>query len=140
MKKFVIIIGLFILCVPSMANPGGDKSFLIIFNKSDLKNYRTSAAYIELSLMQLFETKSFSGNSDAAIIVKVPNESIDAKQLGSFFVKINANTVLPIEDFAFKIVDINKNRQIFTYYMNQLDLKNTKTKKSAKTFKSIPSL
>jgi len=140
MKRIFFIICLLIITLPSWANPGGDKSFLIIFNKAALKNYKTSAPYIELSLMQLFETKSYTGNSDAAILVKVPNESIDARQLGSFFVKVNSTTILPIEDFAFKIVDMDENRENFKYFMSLLDVKNSKNKKGQKAFKSIPSL
>jgi hypothetical protein len=140
MKKLGIIIGLLIFTLPALANPGNDKSFLILFHKADLKNFRTSAPYIELSLMTLFETKAYTGNSDAAILVKIPDSSIDANQLGAFFVKVNSQTILPIEDFAYKIIDIDQNRETFKYLISMMESKNLKTKKNLKGTKSIPSL
>jgi hypothetical protein len=140
MKNLIIIFLLFIFAFPGIAKPGKEKSFLILFHKNDLKNLKTSAHYIELSLMPLFETKAYAGNSDAAILVKIPDDKMDTKQLGSFFVRINSTTVLPIEDFAYKIVDMEQNRETFKNMLAFFESKNSKNKRNGKSTKSTPSL
>jgi PDZ domain-containing secreted protein len=109
-----------------------EKTFLVIFNKAELKANKTSAGYIELSLMNLFQTKSYAGNSDAAIIVKIPNASIDKCQLGDFIIRVNQNKVSQLDEIAFKIYDMDESKEAYQELISAFEKKNQKPEKNAK--------
>lgn len=121
----------------AFANDPGEKTFLILFDKAELKENKTSTAYIELSLMNIFRTKSYAGNSDAAILVKVPFGNIDKRQLGDFFIRVNASKITPLDEIAFQIIDMDENRAIFNAMYASLEEKLNKTKKNGKTAKAV---
>lgn len=132
MSCFFISLGVF------AKNPG-EKTFLILFDKSELKELRTSPQYIEMSLMNIFKTKAYSGNSDAAILLKVPYENLDECQIGYLYVRINNKTVLPLQDVALKIIDLDQTKNTYYYLLASLEDKNNKSKKNSRTLKTIPS-
>lgn len=115
-----------------------ERTFLILFDKAELKANKTSTTYIELSLSNVFKTKSYSGNSDAAIIVKVPYENIDACQLSDFFIRVNANKVSSLGEIAFQIIDMNESKNTYQYLVASLEDKMQKNKKSGKAIKATP--
>lgn len=138
MKRFLITI-LFISLVSSgFSKDFEGKTFLIIFDKSELKANKTSTSYIELSLNNIFSTRAYSGNSDAAIIVKVPYENIDACQLADFFIRINANKVSSLGEIAYQIIDLDESKSTYQFLLNSLDEKTDKNKKSGKSLKATP--
>lgn len=138
MKRFLTTI-LFISLVSSgFSKDFEGKTFLIIFDKSELKANKTSTSYIELSLNNIFSTRAYSGNSDAAIIVKVPYENIDACQLADFFIRINANKVSSLGEIAYQIIDLDESKSTYQFLLNSLDEKTDKNKKSGKSLKATP--
>ena len=116
-----------------------EKTFLILFDKAELKANKTSTTYIELSLSNVFKTKSYAGNSDAAIIVKVAYENIDACQLADFFIRVNANKVSSLGEIAFQIIDMDESKNTYQFLVESLEDKMQKTKKSGKPIKVVPS-
>lgn len=139
MKRIFLYISCFFITFGVFAENPGEKTFLILFDKSELKELRTSPQYIEMSLMNIFKTKAYSGNSDAAILVKVPYENLDECQIGYLFVRINNKTVLPLQDVALKIIDLDQTKNTYQYLLASLEDKNNKSKKNAKTLKTAPS-
>lgn len=139
MKKFLITI-LFVALVSSgFSKDFEGRTFLIIFNKSELKANKTSTSYIELSLSNIFSTRAYSGNSDAAIIVKVPYENIDSCQLADFFIRINANKVSSLGEIAYQIIDLDESKSTYQFLLNTLEAKTAdKNKKSGKSLKATP--
>lgn len=139
MKKiFLYILGFFISFGVFAKNPG-EKTFLILFDKYELKELRTSPQFIEMSLMNIFKTKVYSGNSDAAILVKVPYENLDECQIGYIFVRVNNKTVVPLENIALKIIDLDQTKNTYQYLLASLEDKNNKSKKNGKSLKTTPS-
>ncbi len=132
----ILLIGIFNSV--SAKNPN-EKTFLIIFDKSELKLNKTSPEYIELSLMNIFQTKSYSGNSDAAIIVKTTHQQIDKCMIGDFIIRINQEKISTLDEVAFQIIDLDECKELYKSILVSFDEKNTKTKKSLKIFKSNPS-
>lgn len=116
----------------------GEKTFLVIFDKSELKENKSTAAFIELSLMDLFQTRSYSGNSDAAILIKIPNSTMDKCQLGEFTVRLNKNKTLSLNEIAFQIIDLNESKEIFQGLLASYEDKNQKSKKADRAVKSMP--
>lgn len=137
MKRFTLTIICILMMTSVFANDPGEKTFLILFDKAELKENKTSTAYIELSLMNIFKTKSYAGNSDAAILVKVPFGNIDKRQLGDFFIRVNASKITPLDEIAFQIIDMDENKAIFNAMYASLEEKLNKTKKNGKTTKAV---
>ncbi|MFD2037411.1 hypothetical protein ACFSKL_21620 [Belliella marina] len=136
MKNLLLTTILFSLFSLGFAKNPNEKTFLIIFDKAELKNMKTSPEYIELSLMNLFETKSFSGNSDAAILVKTSHESIDTCLLGDFIIRLNQTTITSLDEVAFQIVDLDKSKGVYQIMLSNFEEKTEKNnKKSNKFFK-----
>lgn len=136
MKNLLLTALLFSIISLGFAKNPSEKTFLIIFNKAELKQMKTSPEYIELSLMNLFDTKSFSGNSDAAILVKTTQESIDKCLLGDFIIRLNQTTITTLDEVAFQIVDMDKSKGVYQTLVSDFEAKIEKSsKKSNKFFK-----
>lgn len=140
MKKFTLSIVCLLLMTTAFANDPGEKTFLILFDKAELKANKTSTAYIELSLMNIFKTKAYSGNSDAAILVKVPYGNIDKKQLSDFFIRVNASKISSLDQIALQIIDLDENRALFQAMYTSMEERIAKSKKNAKTTKGATTL
>ncbi|WP_373494201.1 hypothetical protein [Aquiflexum sp.] len=136
-----IFLSVFFISIVSLgfAKDPGEKTFLILFDKAELKANKTSTTYIELSLSNVFKTKSYAGNSDAAIIVKVPYDNINECQLADFFIRVNANKVSSLGELAFQIIDMDESKNKYQYLVASLEDKIQKNKKSGKAVKVVPS-
>lgn len=137
MKKFLTTISFVLISVLVLAKETEEKTFIVLFDKAELKEYKTSTDYIELSLTNIFKTKSFSGNSDAAIMVKVPYSNIDECQLGYIFVRVNNKTIIPLQDIALKIVDLDSSKTVYDQLIASFEEKEQKNKKN-KSSKTAP--
>jgi hypothetical protein len=137
-KKFITTISLVLISVLALAKETDEKTFIVIFDKAELKEYKTSTDYIELSLTNIFKTKSYSGNSDAAIMVKVPYTNIDECQLGYIFVRVNNKTIIPLQDIALMIIDIDSSKTVYDQLISSYEEKGQKNKKNNKSSKTVP--
>jgi hypothetical protein len=138
-KKFITTLLLVFISFWVFAKETEEKTFLVLFDREELKEYRTTTDYIELSLTNIFKTKSYSGNSDAAIIVKVPYSNIDECQLGYIFVRVNNKTIIPLQDIAFMIIDLDSTKSAYDQILASFEDKGQKNKKNNKTLKTVPS-
>ncbi|EIM72804.1 hypothetical protein A3SI_19351 [Nitritalea halalkaliphila LW7] len=101
--------------------PAGEgKRFMILLNEELLKAYKSSPTYVELSLTNLFKTKAYKGNSAPVIFVDIPHSSVTAEQLQHFIIRVNARTVLPLQDIAEAIIDLSENSQQFEAIRRQV--------------------
>ena len=138
MKRIITTISLVLISVLVLAKETDEKVFIVLFDKAELKEYKTSTDYIELSLTNIFKTKSYSGNSDAAIMVKVPYTNIDECQLGYIFVRVNNKTIIPLQDIALKIIDMDSSKTVFDQLISSFEEKEQKNKKNNKSSKTAP--
>jgi hypothetical protein len=139
-KKFLTTLSLVLISVLVLAKETEEKTFLVLFDRAELKEYKTSTDYIELSLTNIFKTKAYSGNSDAAIIVKVPYSNIDECQLGYIFIRVNNKTIIPLQDIALKIIDLDSSKTAYDQLIASFEVKAQKNKKNNKVVKTAPSL
>jgi hypothetical protein len=139
-KRFLSTISLVLISFLVLAKETEERTFLVLFDRAELKEYRTSTDYIELSLTNIFKTKAYSGNSDAAILVKVPYSNIDECQLGYIFIRVNNKTIIPLQDIALKIIDLDSSKSVYDQLIASYELKAQKNKKTNKVIKTVPSL
>ncbi|MCH7409320.1 hypothetical protein MM239_07945 [Belliella sp. DSM 111904] len=136
MKRFLLIILFYCTIHSVFANNPNERTFLVIFDNTELKKNKTSPEYIELSLMNVFNTKSFSGNSDAAILIKTNQAQIDKCVLGDFIIRFNQNHISTLDEIAFQIIDLDECKEIYHALLADFEEKSLKNKKSNKLFKS----
>ncbi len=130
MKSFTLTLCLCFIFSLGFSKELEEKTFLVIFNKAELRANKTSVAYIELSLMNLFQTRSYSGNSDAAIIIKIPHSSIDKCQLGDYTIRVNPSKVSQLDQIAFKIYDMDESKEVYQELMAAYGEKSQKQQKA----------
>jgi hypothetical protein len=140
MKKVFLIVMLSFFTISGFSKNPGEKTFLVIFDKAELKANKTSTDFIELSLLNLFSTKAYNGNSDAAILVKIPYDGIDICQLGDMFIRINDKKVVPLNEIAVHIIDLDESKSTFSSLLSSYEERMLKTKKANKVSKVSPSL
>jgi hypothetical protein len=138
MKKVFLVTFLCFLTFAGFSQSPEGKTFLLIFDKAELKANKTTTDFIELSLMHLFSTKAYNGNSDAAIMVKIPYEGIDKKQLGDLFIRVNNKKVSPLSEIAVLIVDLEECRSTYSVLLASYEDRMLKTKKANKALKATP--
>lgn len=137
MKLLISTILLILVCQTGFAKDPAEKTFLIIFDKSELKELKTSPEYIELSLMSIFKTKAYTGNSDAAILVQVPYGNIDECQLGDMFIRLNRERIVSLNEVALKIVNLDQSKAVYENLLASFEEKNQKVKARSKQGKAI---
>jgi hypothetical protein len=140
MKKVLIVIFLSFLSIPGFAQDSEEKTFLVIFDKSELKANKTSTEFLELSLMNLFSTKAYNGNSDAAIMVKIPHEGMDVNQLGDMIIRVNDKKIVPLSEIAVQIIDLDQSKSTYSSLLSSYEERLLKTKKASKAVKASPAL
>src|SRR5690554_886311 len=89
-----ILVALF--STATFSKEGADKVFLVLFNKAELKEAGTSAAFIELNFLSKYRTRSYSGNSDAALFITIPDRQMNECDVGEMLVQVNPSTWLPL--------------------------------------------
>jgi hypothetical protein len=102
---FILLVGVSFL---SEAKDKKEKTFLIIFNSEELRSHRTSSAKIELVFLDNFQTKSYAGNSDAALLITVPFEDWTECDIGKSLIILGDNRVVKLEEVAFRIIDLKQ--------------------------------
>lgn len=105
-----------------------EQVFLVLFNKGELNEIDSSTDFIELNFFDKFQTRSYSGNSDAALLITVPEGDMDECQMGEMLVQINHSTWIPLEDIAFRIINLGKSHRNYQALVAGMDGSNGKHK------------
>jgi hypothetical protein len=138
MKIALTIIILCFLSFSGFSKNPEEKTFLVIFDKAELKANKTTTNFIELSFLNLFSTKAYNGNSDAAILVKIPHENFDKDQLGNLIIRVNSTKITPLSEIAVQIIDLGESKSIFSSILESYEERLLKTKKANKAIKAAP--
>ena len=112
MKAVALTLFLTVLfATESFSNERRDKTFLVLFNKAELKEVGSSTAFIELNFLSKFHTKSYSGNSDAALLITIRDQDMNECDMGEMLVQVNQSTWLPLNEIAFRIIDLEESQE-----------------------------
>lgn len=99
--------------VLSFGKEKSERTFLIIFDKAELAHHQASLGLMELNISKTFETKLYTGNSETALIVTVPFADWTVCEMGESIVKVSDNKELPLEQIAFRIIDMDASQKNF---------------------------
>lgn len=137
MRKFAVLI-LLLLCTGSVFAKGTEsKTFLVLFKAKELKSWKISLKDIE-SQFSSFKTRTYTGNSELALLIDIPACEFDECFLGQFLVETESGQDLKLQDIAFRLFDMTecqKNLQVYlTAYEESLQKKkNSKHEKVTPT-------
>ena len=110
MKYGILLAFLLLISVDSFPKEKEGKTFLILFNKTELKEAQSSPEYIERSLMDECQTRTYSGYSEAALLVTFPDNGMTECEIGEIRVQVNPSTWLSLHEIAYRIIDLEENK------------------------------
>lgn len=128
MKTLITTILLLTIFSSVYASPPEDKTFLIIFDKEELKSLKSSPEFIELTFIEIFNTKTYSGNSEAAMLITIANCEMDPCDIGQMLVQVNRHTSMKLQEIALRIVDMNESKANYKSILASMETKSTKKK------------
>lgn len=118
MKYLILSAFLLLCCLDAFAKANETKTFLVLFDKDELKEKQSSAEYIELNFFEKFTTKSYSGNSEAALLITVPISGMSECEIGEMLVQVNPHTWLPLQEIAFRIIDLDQSQEQYQAFLS----------------------
>ncbi|MHA7129056.1 hypothetical protein [Algoriphagus namhaensis] len=113
MKKLGILFVCLFVCFGTFAGDGEDesKTFLFLFKQKELKALKLSLKDLE-SQFATFKTKSYSGNSELALIIETPAAHFDECFIGQFLIRTDKNINIKLEEIAFRMIDLTESKQL----------------------------
>ena len=133
MKQLILIVFISCFSVFSFGKEKREKTFLVLFQKEELKKFNSSTAKIELNFLDKFDTRAYAGNSDASLIITVPFVDWDVCDMGKALVIVGDDQVLRLDEVAFRIIDLDQRKEEFRHLLSSRsdELKNEKKKSTS---------
>jgi hypothetical protein len=113
MKKIVLIFLLSCFSVFSFGKEKTDKTFLVLFQKDELKKFNSNPTKIEINFLDRFDTRAYTGNSDASLLITVPFLEWDECDMGKAWVIVGDNKLVRLDEVAFRIIDLDQTKEEF---------------------------
>tara|TARA_R110002020_G_scaffold118214_4_gene270330 strand:- start:579 stop:998 length:420 start_codon:yes stop_codon:yes gene_type:complete len=121
MKSLGILVIVLFLSLSAFAKEAGSKTFLVIFKPKELKSLNTSLKDIQSQFSSEFKTKSYSGNSELAMIINIPECEFDACFLGQTLVSLEGGEDLMLQEIAFRVIDMTANKKSLDTYITAFE-------------------
>lgn len=116
MRKFAVLILLLLFTSSVFAKETDSKIFLVLFKAKELKSLKTSLKAIETQFSS-FKTKTYSGNSELALLIDIPSCDFDECFLGQFLVDVESGGQLKLQDIAFRLFDMTESQKSLQVYL-----------------------
>ncbi|WP_286938857.1 MULTISPECIES: hypothetical protein [unclassified Algoriphagus] len=125
MRKLVPLILILFMSLSALAKDAETKTFLVLFKSKELKAHQTSLKAIE-SQFSSFNTKTYSGNSELALLIEIPSCDFDECFLGDFLVTTGDQDI-KLQEIAFRLFDMTESKRnlqlLLSAYQNNPDKK-----------------
>ncbi|MDR7131043.1 hypothetical protein J2X69_003402 [Algoriphagus sp. 4150] len=128
MKSLGILVIALFLSVSVFANETEPKTFLVLFKSKELKSLNTSLKEIQSQFSSAFKTRSYSGNSELALIIDIPKCEFDACFLGQFLISLDEGEDIRLQEIAFRVVDMTANKRSLDTYITAFEESQQKKK------------
>lgn len=120
MRKFAVLILLLLFTGSVFAKETDNKTFLVLFKAKELKSLKTTLKEIETQF-SAFKTRSYSGNSELALLIDIPSCDFDECFLGQFLVELGSGYQLKLEDIAFRLFDMTENQKSLQVHLSSYE-------------------
>lgn len=137
MRSLALLFTFMTLYCSVLAKESEPHSFLVIFKPKELKSLKLTLYEIESQFSTSFKTKSYSGNSELALLINVPACEFDECHLGQFLVNTDTGIQHKLQDIAFRLFDMTESKKVLHQYLTSYEQMSPKRKVS-KTEKAIP--
>lgn len=121
MKSVGILIITLFLSLSAFAKETESKTFLVIFKSKELKSLNTSVKEIQSQFSSEFKTKSYSGNSELALIIDIPECEFDACFLGQTLLSLKEGGNMMLQEIAFRLIDMTANKKSLDTYISAFE-------------------
>lgn len=128
MKSLGILIITLFLSLSVSAEETESKTFLVIFKSKELKSLNTSLKDIQSQFSSNFKTRSYSGNSELALIIDIPKCEFDACFLGQFLVTRDEGEDMKLQEIAFRLIDMTANKKSLDIFLTAFEESQKKEK------------
>ena len=136
MRKFVVLILLLFGTGSAFAKATESKTFLVLFKAKELKSWKISLNDIE-SQFSSFKTRTYTGNSELALLIDIPSCEFDECFLGQFLVETGSGQDLKLQDIAFRLFDMTESQKSLQVYLTSYE-ESLQKKKNGKNEKVTP--
>lgn len=137
MKSLGILVVTLFLSLSVFAKETESKTFLVIFKSKELKSLNTSLKDIQ-SQFSSFKTRSYSGNSELALIIDIPKCEFDACFLGEFLVSLEKGEDMKLQEIAFRLIDMTANKKTLDNYLTAFEESQKKDKSDKRNDTTAP--
>lgn len=128
MKSLGILVVTLFLSVSVFAKEAEPKTFLVLFKSKELKSLDTSLKAIESQFSADFKIRSYSGNSELAMIINIPECEFDACFLGQFLISLGEGSDVKLQEIAFRVIDMTANKKSLDNYITAFEESQKKDK------------
>ena len=136
MRKFAVLSLLFFCTCSVFAKETESKTFLVLFKAKELKSWKISLKEIE-SQFSSFKTRTYTGNSELALLIDIPACEFDECFLGQFLVETESGQDLKLQDIAFRLFDLTESQKNLQSYLTAYQ-ESLQKKKNGKHEKVTP--
>lgn len=112
------------------------KVFLALFKPTELKQNKISIKTIESQFSSFFDTRSYSGNSELALLIEIPTDDFNACFLGEFLINMGDGRQVQLQQIAFRVFDLSENKSLHQRYLTMYEDNLAQKKKTTKAVKA----
>lgn len=132
-----LVIALF-LSLSVFAKETESKTFLVLFKSKELKSLNTSLKEIQSQFSSAFKTRTYSGNSELALVIDIPKCEFDACFLGQFPVSLDNGEDMKLQEIAFRLIDMTANKKSLDTFITALEEDQKKMKNDKRNTTPAP--
>lgn len=136
MRKFAVLTLLVLITGSVFAKATESKTFLVLFKSKELKSWKITLKDIE-SQFSSFKTRTYTGNSELALLIDIPACEFDECFLGQFLVEVESGQAMKLQDIAFRLFDMTESQKTLQVYLSAYE-ESLQKKKNGKTEKVTP--
>ena len=121
MKKLVLVFLFVCTCCLSFAKKLESKTFLVLFDETELELLQTDMGSIAEQLSPFFPTKIYEGNSEPALLLEIPTTAFNECLLGEYWISLSDGRRFQLQQLAFRVFDLSENKALYQRYVSKYE-------------------
>ena len=121
MKKLVLVFLFVCTCCLGFAKERESKTFLVLFDETELEQLQTDMGSIAEQLNPFFPTKTYGGNSELALLIEIPSAAFNECLLGEYWISLSDGRRFQLQQLAFRVFDLRENKALYQRYVSKYE-------------------
>ena len=135
MKKLVLVFLFVCTCCLGFAKERESKTFLVLFDETELELLQTDMGSIAEQLSPFFPTKIYEGNSEPALLLEIPTTAFNECLLGEYWISLSDGRRFQLQQLAFRVFDLSENKALYQRFVSKYEAELEQKKKAQKPAK-----